>query len=132
MIYISVWIKHFWLFLIFSSIFLHVNRLFRTVMINKKYFQDSDGDTPMHDAIKQRDDKSSIISDLLQSPLANFSQTNADNFNVLHWATLMNFKLYVSNIYNLFICLKQSLFFVNAKLNTTSWSYLILDFSFLR
>lgn len=101
-------------------------------MINKKYFQDSDGDTPMHDAIKQRDDKSSIISDLLQSPLANFSQTNADNFNVLHWATLMNFKLYVSNIYNLFICLKQSLCFVNAKLNTTSWSYLILDFSFLR
>ena len=47
----------------------------------------------MHDAIKQRDDKSSIISDLLQSPLANFSQTNADNFNVLHWATLRNFKL---------------------------------------
>ena len=64
----------------------------------------------MHDAIKQRDDKSSSISDLLQSPLANFSQTNADNFNVLHWATLMNFKLYVSNIYNLLFALNNPCF----------------------
>ena len=70
--------------------------------MKKIYFQDSDGDTPMHDAIKQRDDKSSIISDILQSPLANFSQTNADNFNVLHWATLMNFKLYVLIINQIF------------------------------
>lgn len=57
--------------------------------------QDFDGDTQMHDAIAQKNNESDIVKYLLESPRADFSQTNKGGFNVLHWAAMKNSKLWV-------------------------------------
>lgn len=54
--------------------------------------KDCDGDTPMHIEIAKKNDQSDILKDLLESDLAKFTQTNADGFNVLHWAAMNNLK----------------------------------------
>lgn len=55
--------------------------------------QDFDGDTQMHDAIAQKNNQLDIVKYLLESPLADFTQTNGGGFNVLHWAAMKNSKL---------------------------------------
>lgn len=62
--------------------------------------KDFDGDTQMHDAIAQKNNESDIVKYLLESPRADFSQTNKGGFNVLHWAAMKNSKLAVEIILN--------------------------------
>ena len=50
------------------------------------YFQDSEGDTPLHDAIsKKRDD---MLALLLEHNMADIMITNNNGFNALHHAAL--------------------------------------------
>lgn len=49
----------------------------------------------MHDAIAMNKSKSDIVKDLLASPLANFTQISGKGFNVLQWAAMNDFKLWV-------------------------------------
>lgn len=46
----------------------------------------------MHIEIAKKNDQSDILKDLLESDLAKLTQTNADGFNVLHWAAMNNLK----------------------------------------
>lgn len=49
----------------------------------------------MHDAIAMKKSKSDIVNDLLASPFANFTQISGKGFNVLQWAAMNDFKLWV-------------------------------------
>lgn len=59
--------------------------LFPRELTNSWFFQDSEGDTPLHDAIsKKRDD---ILAVLLEAG-ADVTITNNNGFNALHHAAL--------------------------------------------
>lgn len=62
-------------------------------------FQDSEGDTPLHDAIsKKRDD---MLSVLLESG-ADVTITNNNGFNALHHAALRGNPRYVTSFHSCF------------------------------
>ncbi|KAL4225843.1 polymerase member 15 [Mactra antiquata] len=45
-----------------------------------------DGETVMHTAVEQKECQPTIAEAVLKAPSADFSLTNGNNFNVLHWA----------------------------------------------
>ncbi|KAK3588344.1 hypothetical protein CHS0354_040103 [Potamilus streckersoni] len=54
--------------------------------------KDKDQDTPMHDAIIQKESQPDLVKFVLQSKTADYTITNRKGFNILHFATLRNFK----------------------------------------